>query len=122
MAVAEQLIRQGRQVRVVLGEVELERWGDTETLRWPALAKVLRLGSYLELLAELGGAGVFVGNDSGPAHLAAMIGVPTLCLFGPTSERLWRPMGPKVRTLRAWPMEKLGVHEVVEELQELRGN
>ena len=50
------------------------------------------------LLAEARG---FVGNDSGPAHLAATVGIPVLVLFGPSDDELWRPWGPRVRVLRA---------------------
>jgi heptosyltransferase-2 len=32
--------------------------------------------------------------DSGPAHLAAAAGVPTIALFGPTDPVRWRPYGP----------------------------
>lgn len=34
--------------------------------------------------ALMGEAGAVVGNDSGPAHLAGMLGVPTLAICGPT--------------------------------------
>lgn len=37
--------------------------------------------------------------DSGPAHLAAAVGTPTLALFGPTDPERWRPYGPKHRAL-----------------------
>ena len=30
-----------------------------------------------------GGASLFVGNDSGPAHMAAAFGVPSVVIFGP---------------------------------------
>jgi len=32
--------------------------------------------------------------DSGPAHLACAVGVPTVTLFGPTDPNRWRPYGP----------------------------
>lgn len=32
--------------------------------------------------------------DSGPAHLACAVGVPTVTLFGPTDPNRWRPLGP----------------------------
>lgn len=48
------------------------------------------------LLAE---AAVVVANDSGPAHLAAALGVPTLALFGPSDPRRWRPRGPRAEAL-----------------------
>lgn len=41
----------------------------------------------------------FVGIDTGPAHIAAALGVPTLVLFGATSEVKNRPIGPRVRLL-----------------------
>lgn len=32
--------------------------------------------------------------DSGPAHLCAAAGVPTVAIFGPTDPNRWRPYGP----------------------------
>jgi heptosyltransferase-2 len=37
---------------------------------------------------------LFIGNDSGPMHLAAALGVPTLGIFGPGSARNTGPSGP----------------------------
>jgi ADP-heptose:LPS heptosyltransferase len=38
-------------------------------------------------------ASLFIGNDSGPMHLAAAAGAPTLGLFGPTDDRVYGPWG-----------------------------
>jgi len=51
------------------------------------------------LAALLHAARGFVGNDSGPSHLAAAVGTPTLALFGPTDAALWAPLGPRVAVL-----------------------
>lgn len=59
--------------------------------------------------AVLRHARVFLGNDSGLAHLAGVLGVPTLALFGPTDPRQWRPLGPRVRTLRAESTTMAGI-------------
>ncbi len=48
------------------------------------------------LLAELD---ALVGADSGPAHVAAAVGVPAVTLFGPTDPRLTAPVGPGQRAL-----------------------
>jgi ADP-heptose:LPS heptosyltransferase len=41
-----------------------------------------------------------VGNNSGIAHLAAFEGVPTMCVFSGSHQRLeWRPIGAQVITL-----------------------
>jgi ADP-heptose:LPS heptosyltransferase len=44
-----------------------------------------------ELLWVLRGAKLFVGNDSGPTHLAAALGVPTVVLFGSSDAEVWFP-------------------------------
>jgi ADP-heptose:LPS heptosyltransferase len=45
---------------------------------------------------------LYIGNDSGLTHLAAAVAGPeVLALFGPTNPRVWAPLGPRVRTLRA---------------------
>jgi ADP-heptose:LPS heptosyltransferase len=41
----------------------------------------------------------YVGNDSGITHLAALAGVPTLALFGPTNPDYWAPVGRRARVL-----------------------
>ncbi len=51
--------------------------------------------------ATLAAARLYIGNDSGVSHLAAAVGAPTLALFGPTSDAVWRPDGPRVQTVRA---------------------
>jgi heptosyltransferase-2 len=48
------------------------------------------------LIAELD---VLVAADSGPAHVAAAVGVPTVTLFGPTDPRLTAPLGPRQQAL-----------------------
>ncbi len=56
----------------------------------------------LEVLsATLASARLFIGNDSGISHLAAAVGAPTIVIFGPTSDSVWRPDGPRVQTIRS---------------------
>jgi heptosyltransferase-2 len=47
--------------------------------------------------------GLFVSNDSGPMHMAAASGVPTVAIFGPTDPVWLRPWGVKHRVVRAEP-------------------
>jgi heptosyltransferase-2 len=47
-----------------------------------------------ELIALVDGAGAFIGNDSGPGHLAAICGVPTFTLFGPQLPEWFAPLHP----------------------------
>jgi ADP-heptose:LPS heptosyltransferase len=56
----------------------------------------------LRALADLlFGARLFVASDTGPAHIAAALGIPTLTLFGPKDPDLLAPVGPRARAVRA---------------------
>jgi ADP-heptose:LPS heptosyltransferase len=39
----------------------------------------------------LASASLFVGNDSGPAHMAAALGLPVVVFFGPSDREVWAP-------------------------------
>ena len=47
-----------------------------------------------ELIALTDRAGAFIGNDSGPGHLAAFCGVPTFTFFGPQLPEWFAPLHP----------------------------
>ena len=40
----------------------------------------------------------FLGNDSGPGHLAANLGIPVEIGFLGTNQSVWKPTGPRVKT------------------------
>jgi len=44
-----------------------------------------------QLAALLGQCTVYVANDSGPMHIAAAVGTPTIGIFGPGEENIWFP-------------------------------
>lgn len=46
-----------------------------------------------EITALASRAKLFVGNDSGIAHIAAAVGTPTLVIFGSSNRDHWRPWG-----------------------------
>jgi heptosyltransferase-3 len=56
-----------------------------------------------EIMSLLAGASLFVGNDSGPAHMAAALGVPVVVLFGRLEHQVtWAPWkAVAARTLAA---------------------
>ncbi len=54
----------------------------------------------MEVFACLKRCHFFVGNDSGLMHIAAVSGIPTLGLFGPSKEALYAPWGDNCSTVR----------------------
>ena len=52
---------------------------------------VAPLMSVYQLSALCTKASVIVGSDSGPLHLAAALQVPTIALFGPSDQRIFKP-------------------------------
>ena len=44
-----------------------------------------------ELIALASGARIFIGNDSGPTHIATAAGRPVVAIFGSSSSVHWRP-------------------------------
>lgn len=53
-----------------------------------------------ELIALVRASQLFVGNDSGPMHLAAATGIAVFALFGPTDEARWGPLGGNAQVIR----------------------
>jgi heptosyltransferase-1 len=82
------------QVRTLL------TWGPSEE---PLIQRVVRATTYtpaiapattlLQLAALLSRCAVFVGGDTGPLHLAAAVGTPTVGLYGPSNPRRNGPYG-----------------------------
>ncbi len=70
-----------------------------------------------DLATVLSSSAVFIGNDSGVAHLAAAAGAPTLALFRSTDPRQWAPRGRLVRIVEfgATPEEVWGFARVLKD-------
>lgn len=56
----------------------------------------------LQLAALLQHCDLFIGNDSGPLHIAAAVRTPTISIFGPTDPALLAPRGNQHRFVRQW--------------------
>lgn len=91
-AIAERLIERGYQV-VLTGAPTTEQIAQVENVQAATAHSLAALTSLSigELMAVIADAKVFVGNDSGPAHIAAAVKTPHVVLFGPASATRWRP-------------------------------
>ncbi|MEW6305164.1 MAG: glycosyltransferase family 9 protein, partial [Verrucomicrobiota bacterium] len=88
LGAAQRLRAGGRSVRILCDATQLDWWrghGEKDA----GCAEDIG-----QLLAALNGASAFIGNDSGPGHLAAIAGVPTFTIFGPQLPEWFAPIHP----------------------------
>jgi ADP-heptose:LPS heptosyltransferase len=112
----DRLQADGVDCRIILGEVEIERWADTEIQRLRSAASAVQPATYSDLLDELLRCSAFVGNDSGPGQLAGIIAMPTVAIFGPTDPAVWKPLGPRVTAIRSQSLATLSPDDVYQAL------
>ncbi|MBV9691224.1 MAG: lipopolysaccharide heptosyltransferase II [Ktedonobacteraceae bacterium] len=56
-----------------------------------ALLNLAGKTSFGQMAAQLAQCALFIGNDSGPMHLAVAVNIPVIAIFGPTSPREYGP-------------------------------
>jgi heptosyltransferase-3 len=71
-----------------------------------------RFEDLYELACWLATARIYIGNDSGPTHLAAAVGTPVVVLFGPSDPAVWAPRGPHVTIAAAPALDSITVEQV----------
>jgi heptosyltransferase II len=93
---ADQLRRSRYTVEIACDPSQREWWmARGENVRTPA--------NIPELMALMDRAGLFVGNDSGPGHLAAVLGIPTFTLFGNQFASFFLPIHPAAQFIEGAP-------------------
>lgn len=72
---------------------------------WHALHEpTARVASSMDELVDTIAVGAaFLGNDSGPGHIAALCGVPTFTIFGPQVPELFAPGHPRAAWIEGKP-------------------
>lgn len=80
----EQLIH--NKIKIILVGSALER-EDAKVImkKFPQIQNLVDKTNLSSLKSVLSSVSLFIGNDSGPTHIAAGVGTPTLTIFGPTS-------------------------------------
>jgi len=113
LAVAGQLQSAGLEPMILAGPADdASLFSQFQVFRNAPLAEVKNLMS---------GATLFIGNDSGPAHIAAAFGVPQVVLFGPSNPVTWAPWRTEARVLTSrGSIGQIGVEEVMAAADDLR--
>ncbi len=82
--------------------------------------RIVRGASLSEVKTLLASARLFVGNDSGPAHMAAAFGLPVVVLFGASDPRIWAPWRTRNQMIVApGGLDKVTLDEVIEAVEKL---
>lgn len=84
-----------REVKFILGPVETEKGFD----KFFAPDKTILPENASALADVLGGAYLYIGNDSGASHLSGILGVPTVVLYKSTDPEIWGAVGKKVKCI-----------------------
>lgn len=82
----------------------------------PDMLTILDNIPLLQVAQHLKQCGCFVGHDTATSHLAGLLRIPTLALFGDTYPDYWRPLGPTVEIIQKIPLERLSVERVLESI------
>jgi len=99
-AVAREFLRRGHAVSWLEGPQD----GGTVDEAAAALGMklpVVRGESIPSLAARFSRAALYLGNDTGPLHLAGAVGCPTVGVYGWSDPAEWSPVGRCVRSVRA---------------------
>ena len=119
-SLASELVRR-KITPVLLGTKAEAEVLDSITAR---VSQTINLGGKTSMaqLATLGrGAALAVGNDTGPMHVIAAAGCPSLTLFSAASDPArTAPLGPNASTLREADLRNLSVDRVLVALPEAR--
>ncbi len=101
-ALANQLHREGLEHIVLIGGPDdLDECQRIAHACGPWLVNLCGQTAILDIPPLCESARFIVGNDTGPAHLAAATRTPMLVLCGPTDPRRFKPPGDNVTTLQA---------------------
>jgi heptosyltransferase II len=94
--------------RIVLIGAPAERVNAAQVLAQMRSARAINLAgetTMAQLIGLLARCDLLVSNDTGPAHIAAALGRPTLTIFGPTNEWETAPTGARAALIRAEGIE-----------------
>ena len=115
-ALARQLLAAGLEVVTVGTAAEADVLAGIKA-DVPAVINLGGKTSLLQLGALARGARAVVGNDTGPGHIAAAVGAPTLTLFAGSVNPVWScPRGQRAQWLQQAQLPDLSVEAVMRKL------
>lgn len=102
-ALADRLIDARRQVLLIGSQEEAEVSRDVTSRMRHRPILLTGKTNLDQITAVLATVDLIVTNDTGPAHIGAALGRPTIVIFGPTNPLTTRPFSPNAEILRHPP-------------------
>jgi ADP-heptose:LPS heptosyltransferase len=116
-----QTLARAKITPIVLGTSEERALAQTITSACPGARDLVGQTEYQDIVALGREAAFAVGNDTGPMHLIAAAGAPSLVLFSDESDPArCAPRGRQVRTLRLPDLAELPLARVLTEVEALK--
>lgn len=101
--VADQLLLENKQVVIIGSKDEVDVCSDVVNRMKLNPVNLTGKTSIDQITGILTQGDVLITNDTGPAHIAAALGRPTLVIFGPTNPLTTRPLSGQAEVLRHPP-------------------
>ena len=118
---AEKFLRVAERLRSSLHLQSVFIGGPQEDLSPFAPYEVVCGAPLAHIKSLLRTASIFIGNDSGPAHMAAAFGIPVVVVFGPSDAAVWSPWQTPCAVLQsAGGIASVSVDEVMAAVSGLR--
>lgn len=115
-ALARVLYERG-YVPVVIGTTQEDSLGEIIKKSCPETINLCGRTSLMDLVALARAAAAAIGNDTGPVHLIAPTGCPTVVLFSSYSSPLRHaPLGARVRTIQPESLQSYSADDLLKEL------
>ncbi len=100
IAIGKELAAQGFPMIIFGGPEEAGLAGRVAEGIGPGACRYLSGESFGTTLALIGSCGLFISNDSGLAHCASALGVPTVVIFGPVDPEVYGHTAANVRIIK----------------------
>lgn len=104
-SVVSELVEKGHECTIVEGPADEKAVRRLCAVLPSNTYQVIRSMSLCSVARCVSSFDLFIGHDSGLAHLSVACGVPSIVLFGPTDPDLWAPQGRHVSVIQGEPCE-----------------
>jgi heptosyltransferase-1 len=110
---AQVLVERGdRRIAVFLGPEEEDEVDQVKTL-FPESAAIVTGLDLVELAAAFSKVDLVVSNDTGPPHLAALVGTPIVLIIDERGPLRYLPMSRDIEVVRSGIIDNIAVHDVL---------